>query len=83
MKKLQTHITVLLEYYNMYYNTLNPTVPHELESLFNEFIYKNYKNIRRHKYIKVFLDDKTQNFKILINPEFEEEMKIHYPERLI
>lgn len=56
----------------------------DMEKDINMFIMNNYGKIKPDKYFSIICDERYDCFyNAVINPNFEEQLKIHYPERLI
>jgi hypothetical protein len=51
----------------------------EIETYITEY----YPKIKRMNYITLEADQYLSNITVLISPEFEKQLEIHYPERLI
>lgn len=74
MKRLQNYIQRAIQ--NQQY-TLT-----DIEERINEFIFLNYRNITPRRYCQV-VEKECLCFRVSIDPRFEEELSIHYPEKLI
>lgn len=57
----------------------NNSMKKRLEQIINNFIENKYSKIKKQKYVTIDI----QNSQMLVISEFEDELKKHYPERLI
>lgn len=81
MKKLVEFIDELFVKYE--HDLLSSSTLLSMEIKINNFICFNYRNIKFKKYVRV--EERKKDFGVFVNidPEFEEELRKHYPEKLI
>lgn len=82
MRKLIKYSYNLIEYYKYYQDMTQPNVPLDVETQINNYIYQNYQDVKKQKYVSVFYDDYMCSLMLLIDPELEKEFHTHYPEKL-
>lgn len=75
MKKLHKYIIDLTQYEEYWRNE-------DVEEKINIFIKTHYSKIKLKNYVSV-ISFSDNFFNVVINPEFEEEMLVHYPEEFI
>jgi len=83
MKKLITYIGNLIEYYKFYQDISQPNISFDVEKSINSFIHANYIKMKKQNYVTVNFDREYEDLKVYIHPEFNLELEIHYPEKLI
>jgi len=82
MKKMLDYINSLYDLY--YFNNMHDTdVSKEIEIHVDIYIRNNFKKIKQKKYFYILTIRKDGSFEGYIDPKFEKELSIHYPEKLI
>lgn len=83
MKYLMIHIKGIFEYYQHYFNHSRSIFGPIIEQEIQQYVDREFKKIKTKQYFFVNFNEKNQLFEYSVDPDFEEQMKTHYPEKLI